>query len=175
VSIRLGSLLLTAALHRRMPRSRYPSVVDRFWAAVTPRGIEECWLWHGTINPNGYGTIYCLDRVMGAHRVSWLIHAGEIPDGMFVLHRCDVPACVNPAHLFLGTPAENVADMIRKGRGADRHGISTGKIKLTPLGVQTIRWAVAHGKTHRVVAADFGISRSNVGLIVSRKAWEHVP
>lgn len=92
---------------------------ERFWPKVAKRGPDECWEWTASRTPQGYGKI---GRRKGespaiASRVSWEMHNGPIPDGLHVLHRCDNPPCVNPAHLFLGTNADNQRDMRAKGRG----------------------------------------------------------
>lgn len=89
-------------------------------AAAIERRVERvpfsgCWIWVGQTN-GVYGQLYSRGKVVGAHRLSWMAHRGEIPDGLFVCHHCDVPLCVNPDHLFLGTCRDNAADMVRKGR-----------------------------------------------------------
>jgi hypothetical protein len=87
---------------------------ERFWMKVNRSG--SCWLWTAGTTVFGYGQFFIDGRLEGAHRVSWRLHFGNIPDDLCVLHRCDVPACVNPAHLFLGTKSDNARDSVAKGR-----------------------------------------------------------
>ena len=94
---------------------RYATPEDRFWRKVDKSG--ECWLWQGaTYCRMHYGCLGIGGRTTRAHRFSWELHNGPIPDGLCVLHRCDVPRCVNPDHLFLGTKLDNMKDRTAKGR-----------------------------------------------------------
>lgn len=89
-----------------------------FWSKVAITDDDKCWLWNGACNWKGYGVTWWQKKFNRAHRVSWLITNGNIPNGLFVLHTCDVRNCVNPKHLFLGTHQDNMKDMTAKGRHA---------------------------------------------------------
>lgn len=115
------------------------SVAERFWAKVDKSG--DCWLWTGEIAKNGYGRMWGHEGTRMAHRISWELHCGQIPDGLQACHHCDVRACVNPAHLFLGTQADNMQDAARKGRMAtgERNGAYT-KPDRRPRGLRSGRY-----------------------------------
>jgi hypothetical protein len=98
------------------------SLAERFTTKYVPEPNSGCWLWTGFDNGKGYGLLSIRNRAkrehynLLAHRVSWVLHNGEVPAGALVLHKCDVRCCVNPDHLFLGSPQDNTQDMIAKGR-----------------------------------------------------------
>lgn len=98
-----------------------PTDTERFWAKVDRTGA--CWLWVAGVDRRGYGRFWARGHQHGAHREAYRLTYGEIPDGLFVCHRCDTPLCVRPSHLFLGSHAENMQDMVQKGRGSkSAHG-----------------------------------------------------
>lgn len=153
--------------HRRRP------ALDRFMSKVVWNGDEdECWEWQGSCDTKGYGEFWADGRVIGAHRFAWQLFNGSIPDGLFVCHTCDVPRCVNPAHLWLGTAAENSADMVNKGRmprGENRHNA-----KLTPADVRLIRERASAGWTASELARILGVNRRPVEAVLLGETWGHV-
>ncbi len=156
----------------------------RFWGGVNKDGpfpegrsdIGRCWLWtRSTSGPKGgclYGQFFVNGKHIKAHRYSWVICFGEIPKGLFVLHRCDVPLCVNPEHLFLGTQRDNVDDMMEKKRHT--FGEVNGRAKITESDVRLIRKLVGDGHPPSRVADSFGISGCTVSHIMCGRTWSHV-
>jgi hypothetical protein len=146
---------------------------ERFWAKVYK--TDSCWLWTAA-QIKGYGQLGRYGRSAYAHRVSWEIHKGPIPHGMIICHKCDVPLCVNPDHLFMGTQADNVADMISKGR--KRSGCLRGSknpvSKLDERDVPKIRKMSSEGMGVREIAPFFGVSKSTIHNVVSKKWWRHI-
>lgn len=128
-----------------------------------------CLEWTGRTNVHGYGVAVYGGEKLGAHRLAYTAHVGPIPDGLSVCHTCDNRRCVNPAHLFLGTNAENTADRDRKGRQA--RGEQSGRAKLTESDVRAIR---ASAEPHAVLAKRFGVGATIISSIRTGKAWRHV-
>lgn len=167
--------------------TRWKSASERLQAATSPVPFTGCLLYTGAGVPRGYGVIYYNGRQQYAHRLAWEIENGPIPDGLFVLHECDVPGCVNPSHLFLGTPKDNTQDMLRKGRctaGApygDRNpmrvhdgllsGEKSGAAKLTASQVESIRARYATGETQTSLAEEFRVRQGHISRIIRRTAW----
>jgi hypothetical protein len=133
----------------------------------------ECWIWTLAGNNRGYGAMWFDDRRQGAHRVSYQVFICEIPDGMQVLHRCDNPACVNPDHLFLGTAADNTADMYCKGRHYV-YQVGDWRCKLTEDDVREARRMRAEGKKYRHLCSHFGVSYKAMWDVVNGVSWKSV-
>jgi hypothetical protein len=164
-----------------------PETVKRFWQKV--QKTETCWLWTASLRNKGYGAFgYTVNgkAINGrAHRFSYELHIGSIPDGLFVLHTCDTPACVNPAHLFLGTNLDNVRDMMEKGRhlsggthcgssGKWIHGTSHHRAKLNAEKVREIRQLHEDGMTNLAIGKLFNVSVGTVSNVINHISWKHI-
>lgn len=138
-----------------------------FWEHVAKS--NNCWTWTAGTDKDGYG------KFQGgrAHRASYEMANGEIPDHLCVLHRCDNPPCVRPDHLFLGTNRENMDDKIRKGRQFRGEQLK-GLCKLSEHKVRQIRQLAKDGNTHQAIADQFGVDRTNIGFVVRRETWAHI-
>lgn len=166
-------LLALAVLRAVVPTS---GIATRFWPKVRTAGFGDCWEWQAARSENGYGVMRPDGERTGptvkAHRVAWEIAHGPIPDGACVLHACDNPGCVNVLHLFLGTQADNVADMHEKGRG--NVGAVNGATRLTEDDVRDIRARVAAGEPQSALCEEYGLTKGPMSAIVNRRTWRHV-
>lgn len=109
-----------------------------------------------------------------AHRAAWILYRGAIPNGMLVLHRCDNPPCVNPKHLYLGTPKQNMVDKMRRGRFKTGVGTKQPGAKLHDDEITQIRSKYKEGITQRALSREYGVSQSVISTVINKKAWRHV-
>jgi hypothetical protein len=133
-----------------------------------------CREWTGATDRGGYGNVKFFGRATGTHRVAWILENGDIPHGLWVLHRCDNPLCCNPDHLFLGTRRDNIEDMIAKGRKAVLPGSKHPNAKLYEESVRRIREASLFGAKRKDLARLYGVIPANISMIVTRQSWRHV-
>ena len=133
---------------------------------------DGCWIWRGAYKGQGYGAVCYNGEMDAAHRMAYRLFVGEIPEGLFVCHHCDVRGCVRPDHLFVGTCKDNLRDMARKGRST--RGVRNTQAKLTDAQILELRQRYLAGESPRLLAKAYGISRSNVWNIGSRQSWKHL-
>lgn len=172
-------------------------LIERLENNSIPEPNSGCWIWTGAISSGslGYGSLRIGRNTTRAHRAAYEAFRGSIPSGMFVCHKCDVSLCINPDHLFLGTPADNNKDRREKGRDhwirrrdvAERMlaiaraakkqapvGGMTNSAKLTEDDVRRIRMLAKNGVRQRALAFQFGISQSTVSALISKQTWGHI-
>lgn len=150
---------------------------ERFWKFVHPEPNTGCFLWGGALMKTGYGSFMMPGKEPGAknwraryaHRFAWELVHGPVPDGMYVCHTCDVRACVNVDHLFLGTPKDNTHDAMRKGRHIK--GETQGHSKLTEVQVEEIRRNL---ESDTAAATRYGVTRQAINDVRNGKSWRHL-
>lgn len=151
----------------------------RLLAKVEPIPIVGCWLWTGSVNPDGYGNFSYKGWSQKAHRIAYELFVGAVPDGLFVCHRCDVPGCVNPNHLFIGTNKDNVHDMLAKGRspilGKLPPPVTCGEANIrSKLTAEKVREIRASTDSNVVLGRRYGVSGVAISKIKRKKMWAHV-
>lgn len=145
---------------------------EDFWYGVQISGPDECWTWKGATTRGGYGHLkYQLGWVY-SHRLAWELTQGSVPSGLKVLHRCDNRPCCNPNHLFVGTQAVNVEDMVAKGR--QQRGEGHYRSSLTASDVVRIRSLHADRIPMSAIAKAYEVGKKTIEAIVYRKTWKHV-
>lgn len=169
----------TTRAMREDPATLTPEQLARFWAKVSKSPtVDGCWEWTGARmgGTHNYGQMRIQGTTFYAHRISFEIHHGSVPDGMQVCHHCDHPPCVRPDHLFAGTAHDNTQDMVTKGRNAGRPhpGSSNGFAKLTEAQVEEIRARYVAGARQTALAAEFGVTQANISVIVRGDGWKHI-
>ena len=129
---------------------------------------DECWTWTGSRTRDGYGAFFDNGKFVAAHRWSYLNFNGPISEHMYVCHKCDNPPCVNPAHLFLGTPHDNYMDAVRKGRQKEWY-------KLNPEQVEEIKFLIRLGASQKRIAEMYDLNINSVRKIVLGLYWKEIP
>lgn len=161
--------------------------LDRLRSKAEPIPFCGCVIFTGAHTPKGYGVIYHNGRQRYAHRVMYELTRGPVPEGKFVLHRCDVPSCINPDHLFIGTAMDNSRDMVKKGRASKYwlgkaspsrgkridalSGDGNGMAKLSRSNVAAIRADLSQGLPQTYVAKKYGVHQSHISRIYRRESW----
>lgn len=157
-----------------MPRWVEKTDLERWEMRCIPEPNSGCFLWLNKLNKDGYGSIELRNRQMSAHRFAYVIFKGPIPDNILVCHHCDVPCCVNPEHLFLGTDKDNRQDSIRKGRAyliGQPQGVKHARAKFTETQVRAIR---NDPRPQARIGKDYGVGQGTIGRVKRRERYGNV-
>jgi len=154
----------------------YPTeIIKRFWNyVIIPNNLENCWIWNGPKNKFGYGIFYYNYNRVKAHRFIYSCYNGDFDKTLFVCHKCDVPSCINPNHLFLGTPKDNSQDMVDKDRSP--RGERSGTSKLTDNDVKQILTDISLNKYNTIldISKNYNIKSMQIIRILNNQNWKHV-
>ncbi|WP_183041497.1 HNH endonuclease signature motif containing protein [Caldibacillus debilis] len=155
--------------HSNRVRKRKPYDVEKaFWKRVDKKSDNGCWEWKGYLTPNGYGQLKVKQKNVYAHRYSYELHYGRIPDNLAVCHKCDNRKCVNPSHLFLGTQRDNIHDMDKKGRRVVR----PGTMKITRRDANEIRLFHKKGVSVNELSKKYGLKPCTIRNIIAYRIWK---
>ena len=160
-------MVISIEQHKKNMRLRKAhAITNRFWSKVNTHKYDftVCWEWLGGKGNSGYGIFRIGDKTYTSSRASWIITRSTVPEGMHVCHTCDNPECVNPVHLFIGTPTENANDMVKKGRWK-RPTIGND-------GARFIRQELKRGVSIRKLATDFDVSPTAIHSVKIGKTWK---
>lgn len=159
--------------------TRRETVEERFWIKVDQAEPDECWPWNRSRRKHGYGQfrVRVGESPQISSRVAWRLTRGEIPEGLAVCHRCDNPPCCNPNHLFLGTTADNTADMVAKQRHAMADVAAVGELvqrvrRLSDAQIVEARQLREAGLSYRVIAAQYGVQHTTIMRLVNGTHWK---
>ena len=155
------------------------AISARFWAKVSVLGDDDCWPWIASSMDNGrgiyYGLFWAFGRHIRAHRFAWCLENHEhIPSGRVVRHKCDNGLCCNPAHLEIGTQAENVADCMRRGRRVSSYGSANGVSVFREKDILVIRELARQNVSINKIASDFNVHNMSIRRILKGETWAHV-
>lgn len=148
---------------------------DRFHKTVDKQGGNKCWIWLGSKDKDGYGRFYTkLLNTSRAHKVSYILHFGNVKNGMIICHTCDIPSCVNPKHLYSGTPNDNAQDKINRGRDLNTRGAKHHNAKLNDNTVKRLKERMKNGESCSMIARELEMNQSSINAIKNSKTWKHL-
>lgn len=150
-------------------KTRITSFDERFESKCEPIPVTGCVIWLGHVGHSGHGQVFFNGKLERTHRVAWIKANGDIPEGVSVLHKCDVASCVNPNHLFLGTQKDNMSDMRLKNRGAIGSMLSQ-----TKLNTEKVKKILSDNRGVTFIARDYGVTPATIDAIRTGKTWKHV-
>lgn len=156
----------------QIPKSPIKTIKELFDESYMPIPEAGCWLWTGSFFKYGYGRININGKHFRAHRLSWIIHKGQIPEGMRVCHKCDTPSCVNPDHLFIGTDQDNYDDAVKKGR-INKNFENNPNAKLTWEKVEKIRILCRQGVLQKNIGKLFDVTQTAISSIGTYRTWDN--